>query len=395
MALSNSSLNGSRPNRCDSAAQPATAPGTVTASQPGVGIVLLPANAPASSFAGERPLEFSPCSCPSAHRIANRSLPMPLEVGSTTVRVTAAAMAASTALPPRCNACRPAWAASGCEVATTLRASTGMRWDGYGNSLLNRALMRASVPLQTQPFTAPAVRPSTIRFWKISTSAISGMVTTIAAAMISPNGSWRCNSPLNSAMATGTVRAAGSMLVNVSANRYSFHAWMNASRPVVTSAGAVSGSSTCQNVDDRVQPGEDGDLREHRHRQDHVKRYALTAEAQLAEREAGERSDQQADQGDAGRDDEAVEQPAHERFVAEHRLEVHEGDLLRPVGGGRADEFRMRFQCADEGPVEREHQVDEDDDDQQVEQDRQQGMLSSTHCGSPPGRGCRTVRTGR
>ena len=62
--------------------------------------------------------------------IANASEPMPLEVGSTTVSVIAAASAASTALPPRASICRPACAASGCEVATTFLASTGMRCDG-------------------------------------------------------------------------------------------------------------------------------------------------------------------------------------------------------------------------------------------------------------------------
>src|SRR5690606_11533398 len=63
-----------------------------------------------------------------------------------------------------------------------------------------------------QPFTAPAVSPSTIRFWKISTSAMSGILTTIAASMISPNGSCLCNCPVKSAIATGTVLAVGSML---------------------------------------------------------------------------------------------------------------------------------------------------------------------------------------
>ena len=52
---------------------------------------------------------------------------MPLEVGSTTVSAIAAATAASIALPPRSSMRRPACAASGWDVATTLRASTGMR----------------------------------------------------------------------------------------------------------------------------------------------------------------------------------------------------------------------------------------------------------------------------
>ena len=55
---------------------------------------------------------------------------MPFMQGSTTVRVMAVASAASTALPPRASINKPALAASGCEVLTTLRASNGMRWEG-------------------------------------------------------------------------------------------------------------------------------------------------------------------------------------------------------------------------------------------------------------------------
>ena len=52
---------------------------------------------------------------------------MPLETGSTSVSVMAVARIASTALPPAAIICRPACAASGCEVATTFFASTGRR----------------------------------------------------------------------------------------------------------------------------------------------------------------------------------------------------------------------------------------------------------------------------
>ena len=65
-----------------------------------------------------------------SHRIAKASLPSPLETGSTIVSVAAAAIAASTALPPCARMRSPACAASGCEVATTLRAMTGMRTVG-------------------------------------------------------------------------------------------------------------------------------------------------------------------------------------------------------------------------------------------------------------------------
>ena len=55
------------------------------------------------------------------------SLPMPLLVGSSTVSAIAVASVASTAFPPLSSMRSPACAASGCEAATTLRASTGMR----------------------------------------------------------------------------------------------------------------------------------------------------------------------------------------------------------------------------------------------------------------------------
>ena len=64
--------------------------------------------------------------------MAKASLPRPLLTGSQMVMAAAAAMAASTALPPFHSMRRPAWAASGCEVETALRAKTGMRVVGYG-----------------------------------------------------------------------------------------------------------------------------------------------------------------------------------------------------------------------------------------------------------------------
>ena len=80
--------------------------------------------------AGARPEALSPISSRPSQRIANRSLPMPLLHGSTTVRAMAAASAASTAFPPRWSIAMPACTASGCDVATALRASTGWRREG-------------------------------------------------------------------------------------------------------------------------------------------------------------------------------------------------------------------------------------------------------------------------
>jgi hypothetical protein len=134
MAGSSRSANGSRPQRRDSAAQPATAPGTVTLSQPRTG------SAPpwrrskyaGLQAAGATPEALRPCSRSPSHRIANRSLPRPLDTGSTMVNAAAAAIAASIALPPLSIIRRPACDASGCEVETTLRANTGLRTVGYG-----------------------------------------------------------------------------------------------------------------------------------------------------------------------------------------------------------------------------------------------------------------------
>jgi len=50
-----------------------------------------------------------------------------LEQGSVRVMTAAAAIAASTALPPAVSTRRPACAASGWLVATMLRAKTGVR----------------------------------------------------------------------------------------------------------------------------------------------------------------------------------------------------------------------------------------------------------------------------
>ena len=80
--------------------------------------------------AGERPEAFRPTSFEPSQRIAKRSLPSPFPVGSTTVSAIAVATAASTALPPLASIVSPACAASGCVVATQLRASTGMRREG-------------------------------------------------------------------------------------------------------------------------------------------------------------------------------------------------------------------------------------------------------------------------
>ena len=112
------------------AAHADTTPGTVTQSQPTVGIASRPAKRFAFQAAGEWPEAFSPCKVEPSHSSANASEPMPFMTGSTTVSAMAVATMASAALPPACSMRRPACAASGCDVATTFAASTGMRCEG-------------------------------------------------------------------------------------------------------------------------------------------------------------------------------------------------------------------------------------------------------------------------
>src|SRR5258706_15992716 len=66
-----------------------------------------------------------------SHTIAKLSEPRPLLHGSVRAITAAAAIAASTAVPPWRSMCNPAWAASGWLGATMLRANTGVRGVGY------------------------------------------------------------------------------------------------------------------------------------------------------------------------------------------------------------------------------------------------------------------------
>ena len=136
MAGSKRSAKGSFPNFCDNATHVLTAPGTVTESHPWVGM-LGPLKRLGVHAAGDLPEPLIPVrSCPS-QTMAKASLPTPFIVGSTTVRVIAVAIAASTALPPRRSMSMPAWVASGCDVATAFRANTGALLETYGKDQLN------------------------------------------------------------------------------------------------------------------------------------------------------------------------------------------------------------------------------------------------------------------
>ncbi|CFN71510.1 Uncharacterised protein [Bordetella pertussis] len=73
------------------------------------------------------PEAFRPCRRAPSQTRAKQSEPRPLLAGSTSASVAALATAASAALPPSARMRSPACAASGWDVATTLRAKTGIR----------------------------------------------------------------------------------------------------------------------------------------------------------------------------------------------------------------------------------------------------------------------------
>ena len=168
-ASTNRSSKGSAPKRSDSAAQADTTPGTVTDSQPLRGIASRPLKRSGVQPAGERPEALSPCSLAPSQTSAKASPPMPFIVGSTTVSVIAAASAASMALPPRAKAAAPACAASGCEVAIRLRASTGWRAAGEAGVQFMPGVSRrpAGSPIRSatrspRPVTHPATHQAQI-----------------------------------------------------------------------------------------------------------------------------------------------------------------------------------------------------------------------------------------
>src|SRR6185503_8598592 len=127
IAGSKRSAKGSLPNFSESSRHALTQPGTVTDSHPRCGIAGSFLKRSSDQPAEERPDALRPCSFLPSHNMQKASLPMPLLVGSSTVSEIAVASTASTAEPPFSNMRNPACAASGWEVATQLRASTGMR----------------------------------------------------------------------------------------------------------------------------------------------------------------------------------------------------------------------------------------------------------------------------
>src|SRR5204863_10161752 len=103
------------------------------------------------------------------------------------------------------------------------------------------------------PFTAPAVRPATIRRWKIITKMMIGTVMITAAAAMLPVGAVNCDGPVKKASAAGTVRDAFDE-VSVIANRKSFQQKMKTRIAAVKVPGAASGRITLRNACSGVAP---------------------------------------------------------------------------------------------------------------------------------------------
>ena len=113
---------GRRPKRSCRANHPSAAPGTDQEKGERSGMVPSGAGETLSAVSarGDRPDAFRPYSfCVLAsHTIANRSPPMPHDIGSRNPRAALVAMAASTALPPFLSTSTPICTARGWAAAT-------------------------------------------------------------------------------------------------------------------------------------------------------------------------------------------------------------------------------------------------------------------------------------
>ena len=122
MAGARTLLRGMVPQESSRVSQPWTVPGVATEYTPVSGMVRWPLLLSSSMLAaaGARPLPFKARTLFSllSQTRANMSPPTPVDMGSTTFRAAAAAMAASTAVPPSIRMRRPVVAAKGWLVAT-------------------------------------------------------------------------------------------------------------------------------------------------------------------------------------------------------------------------------------------------------------------------------------
>src|SRR6516165_2386722 len=101
------------------------------------------------------------------------------------------------------------------------------------------ALNRSYFQLDT-----PAVKPSRILCWKIMTTTTNGIVTTMQAARIAPQGYSCSSTPPNWEITTGTVELL--LMVNVRANKNSFQAPMKTKSPVEIGPGIANGNEIRQ-----------------------------------------------------------------------------------------------------------------------------------------------------
>src|SRR4029079_2124036 len=89
------------------------------------------------------------------------------------------------------------------------------------------------------PLTAPAVRPETIRRWKMRTRTMIGIVTRIAAAAIDPVGSGSVDTPVKTPSAAGTVRELFDEVSEIAKTK-SFQQKMKTRIAAVKTPGAAS-----------------------------------------------------------------------------------------------------------------------------------------------------------
>src|SRR5882762_5730884 len=116
------SVKGSLPNFLCNSSQPETQPGTDHDNGPykGISFSLCALKYSRVALYGERPLALRPYSflVLLSQTMANRSPPMPHDIGSMSPRAASAAMAASTAVPPLRKTSSPICVASAWLVAT-------------------------------------------------------------------------------------------------------------------------------------------------------------------------------------------------------------------------------------------------------------------------------------
>ncbi len=153
---------------------------------------------------GARPEALSPYSLPdfASHTMANRSPPMPQDMGSRKPRAAFTAMAASTAEPPRFSTSTPIWTARGWAAATmpwrayTIERVANIRPAGRSAAPRGSAIRTTAaatkprcipnLPLSVTPArAAPAVKrtaPCILRRLGLPSDAPEGWVTNAASA---------------------------------------------------------------------------------------------------------------------------------------------------------------------------------------------------------------------